>query len=55
VAHYCVSGPFPAQLTKIEDILNGVVVGFHGVDENSQGVDAGVWLMQGALRPIPLS
>ena len=51
---FCVSGPFPAQLTRIEDILNGVVVGFHGVDANHQGVDAGVWFTQGALRPIPL-
>jgi len=51
---FCVSGPFPPQLTKIEDILNGVVVGFHGVEGNHQGVDAGVWFVQGALRPIPL-
>jgi len=51
---FCVSGPFPPQLTKIEDILNGVVVGFHGVDGNHQGADAGVWFAQGALRPIPL-
>jgi hypothetical protein len=51
---FCVSGPFPPQLTKIEDILNGVVVGFHGVEGNHQGVDAGVWFSQGALRPIPL-
>jgi len=51
---FCVSGPFPAELTRIEDILNGVVVGFHGVEGNHQGVDAGVWFTQGALRPIPL-
>lgn len=51
---FCVSGPFPPQFTKIEDILNGVVVGFHGVEGNHQGVDAGVWFTQGALRPIPL-
>jgi hypothetical protein len=51
---FCVSGPFPAQLTRIEDILNGVVVGFHGVEGHHQGVDAGVWFTQGALRPIPL-
>lgn len=51
---FCVSGPFPPQLTKIEDILNGVVVGFHGVEGSHQGVDAGVWFTQGALRPIPL-
>jgi hypothetical protein len=51
---FCVSGPFPPQLTKIEDILNGVVVGFHGVEGSHQGADAAVWLTQGALRPIPL-
>ena len=51
---FCVSGPFPPQLTTIEDLLNGVVVGFHGVDGNHQGADAGVWFTQGALRPIPL-
>jgi hypothetical protein len=51
---FCVSGPFPPQLATTEDILNGVVVGFHGVEGNHQGVDAGVWFTQGALRPIPL-
>jgi hypothetical protein len=51
---FCVSGPFPAQLTRIEDILNGVVVGFHGVEGHHQGVDAGVWFTHGGLRPIPL-
>jgi hypothetical protein len=51
---FCVSGPFPAELTRIEDILNGVVVGFHGVEGNHQGVDAGVWFTREALRPIPL-
>ena len=51
---FCVSGPFPPQFTRIEDILNGVVVGFHGVEGHHQGVDAGVWFTQGALRPIPL-
>lgn len=51
---FCVSGPFPSQLATIEDVLNGVVIGFHGVEGNHQGVDAGVWLTQGALRPIPL-
>jgi hypothetical protein len=51
---FCVSGPFPAQLTRIEEILDGVVVGFHGVQGAHRGIDAGVWLTQGALRPIPL-
>ncbi|HUQ89705.1 MAG TPA: hypothetical protein VM096_19235 [Vicinamibacterales bacterium] len=51
---FCVSGPFPPQLARIEDILNGVVVGFHGVEGNHQGADSGVWFTQGALRPIPL-
>jgi hypothetical protein len=45
---FCVSGPFPDTLpglgsTTIERILNGVVVGFHGVDAVHQGTDAGVW------------
>lgn len=45
---FCVSGPFPDTLpglgsTTIERILNGVVVGFHGVDAADHGTDAGVW------------
>jgi hypothetical protein len=54
---FCVSGPFPDQLvvgqaTSIEQILNGVVVGFHGVDGNRHGIDVGVW--DNAARIIPL-
>ena len=43
------SGPFPDTLpnltgpTTVERILNGVVVGFHGVDDAPHGTDAGVW------------
>lgn len=45
---FCVSGPFPDTLpglgsTTIERILNGVVIGFQGVDDGEQGTDAGVW------------
>lgn len=45
---FCVSGPFPDELvagqaTTIEQIINGVVVGFHGVDGQHFGFDAGVW------------
>jgi len=45
---FCVSGPFPDALpgpvsATIERILNGVVVGFHGVDDARHGTDAGVW------------
>lgn len=45
---FCVSGPFPDELvagqaTTIEQIINGVVVGFHGVDGHQFGFDAGVW------------
>jgi hypothetical protein len=45
---FCVSGPFPDTLpnvgsTTIEKILNGVVIGFHGVEGQHHGFDAGVW------------
>jgi hypothetical protein len=54
---FCVSGPFPdeviaGQATTIEQILNGVVVGFHGVDGKRHGIDVGVW--DNAARIIPL-
>ncbi len=54
---FCVSGPFPDELiagqaTTIEQIINGVVVGFHGVDGNRHGIDVGVW--DNAARVIPL-
>ena len=66
---FCVSGPFPDALpelstadpadtvpTTIEGLLNGVVVGFHGVDGSHQGRDAGVWFPPPgtSARPIPL-
>ena len=57
----CVSGPFPDTLpgvgsTTIERILNGVVVGFHGVDDAQQGTDAGVWFPTpaGTTGPGPI-
>jgi hypothetical protein len=45
---FCVSGPFPDSLpglgsTTIERLLNGVVVGFHGVEDSGHGTDEGVW------------
>ena len=54
---FCVSGPFPdeiapGQATTIEQILNGVVVGFVGVAGNKHGFDLGVW--DNAARIIPL-
>ena len=54
---FCVSGPFPDQLTlgnntSIEQVLNGVVVGFHGVHGNDPGIDLGVW--DNPTRVIPL-
>lgn len=62
---FCVNGPFPDTLpslltedpldttpTSIEGLLNGVVVGFHGVYGNPAGFDAGVW--ESPLRAIPL-
>jgi hypothetical protein len=54
---FCVSGPFPDELTTgqattIEQIINGVVVGFHGVDGTHQGIDAGIW--DNPARVVPL-
>ena len=62
---FCVSGPFPDEppppnvdppaepiTTRIEDIINGVVVGFEGVDGVPFGIDAGVW--DNPARIIPL-
>ena len=54
---FCVSGPFPDSLngtqpTTIEQILNGVVVGFHGVEGHHPSTDVGVW--DNAQRIIPL-
>ena len=51
------SGPFPDELvagraTTIEQIIDGVVVAFHGVDGNHRGLDVGVW--ENAARIIPL-
>ena len=66
---FCVSGPFPATLpdlrmnvppgtqipTTIEGLINGVVVGFHGVAGQHQGVDAGIWDAQEPnRRPVPM-
>jgi hypothetical protein len=66
---FCVSGPFPAALpdlrttvpagtempTTIEGLINGVVVGFHGVAGEHQGVDAGIWdAVTPNTRPIPM-
>jgi len=54
---FCVSGPFPASLngtqpTTIEQIINGVVVGFHGIEGDHPSTDVGVW--DNVLRVIPL-
>ena len=58
---FCVSGPFPDTLpslgsTTIERILNGVVVGFHGVDDADHGTDNGVWFPTpaGTTGPGPI-
>jgi hypothetical protein len=66
---FCVSGPFPDRLpdlrltstpgteipATIEALINGVVVGFHGVDGQHLGVDAGVWDAQPPnRRPVPM-
>jgi hypothetical protein len=58
---FCVSGPFPdnpaiptppTPLT-IEQIINGVVLRFHGVEPRGPSLDVGVW-ENAAQRPIPL-
>jgi hypothetical protein len=62
---FCVSGPFPDEpppsgleappeptTMRIEDILNGVVVGFEGVDGTPFGIDAGVWDNPSRLIPL---
>ena len=67
---FCVSGPFPDLLpdlttedpfdtvsTTIEGLLNGVVVGFHGVEGNGRrGIDTGVWFPApgSEARAVPL-
>jgi hypothetical protein len=66
---FCVSGPFPETLpdlrttaqpgatvaTTIESLINSVVVGFHRVDGQHQGADAGIWDAQGTnTRPVPM-
>ena len=61
---FCVSGPFPDRLpnldtaepddtlaTTIEGILNGVVVGFDGVEGVHRGIDAGVWFPPPGTSP----
>lgn len=41
--------------TTIEGLINSVVVGFHGVDGQHQGVDAGIWDAQSPnTRPVPM-
>jgi hypothetical protein len=60
---FCVSGRFPDTLpdpadpskvvpTTIEQILNGVVVGFHGVHPGGPSTDVGLW--ENPLRSVPL-
>jgi hypothetical protein len=52
------STPDPADTvsTTIEGLINGVVVGFHGVDRNHRGIDVGVWFPPPGTEPraIPL-
>jgi hypothetical protein len=60
---FCVSGPFPDSLpnpadpnapiaTTIEQILNGVVVGFHRVQPHGPSTDVGLW--ENPARTVPL-
>jgi hypothetical protein len=39
---FCVAGPFPAELS-IEQIIDGVVVRFHGVQPNGPSTEVGLW------------
>jgi hypothetical protein len=60
---FCVSGPFPDSLpnpadpnapitTTVEQILNGVVVGFHRVQPQGPSTDVGLW--ENLARTVPL-
>ena len=48
---FCVSGPFPDNLAipapptplTIEQLINGVVLRFHGVEPHGPSIDLGVW------------
>jgi hypothetical protein len=48
---FCVAGPFPGGLS-IEQILNGVVLRFQGLEPNGPSIDVGVW--DNPARTIPL-
>jgi hypothetical protein len=56
---FCVSGPFPdkpgtsppAPYT-IEELINGVVIRFHGVEHGGPSLDVGVW--DNPARTLPL-
>lgn len=61
---FCVSGPFRNQPEKpappddplhaIEDIINGVLVRFDGLQDRRFPTDVGVWTTAAGPRPIPL-
>ena len=48
---FCVAGPFPDGLS-IEQILNGVVVRFQGIEPNGPSSELGIW--DNPARTIPL-
>ena len=48
---FCVAGPFPGGLS-IEQILNGVVVRFQGIEPNGPSSELGIW--DNPARTIPL-
>jgi hypothetical protein len=48
---FCVAGPFPAGLS-IEQIIDGVVVRFHGVQPHGPSIDLGLW--DNPMRTVPL-
>ena len=48
---FCVAGPFPPGLS-IEQIIDGVVVRFHGVQPNGPSLEVGLW--DSPARTVPL-
>jgi hypothetical protein len=47
---FCIAGPFPPSLS-IEQIIDGVVVRFHGTQPHGPSIDLGLW--DSPLRVVP--
>lgn len=48
---FCIAGPFPTGFS-IEQIINGVVVQFHGTQPHGPSIDLGLW--DNPARTVPL-